>query len=227
MRCTSLVIAGRHPVVLQGLSSMLGAERDFRIVARCVDAASCIEAVRTFRSDVAILDFPILDTARREILSAANAANVATRFVFFTASLEEEYLAALVEAGAYAIIPTDTELDVLVQTLRQVADGQRLLLPRPTNPIAPREGSAITERGLTLLTERERQIMHLVSVGLSNKEIGRRLNTADGTIKVHLHRIFQKLDISNRTALAAFAISQNESVELAFGNRRPPLSIES
>ncbi|WGR91237.1 LuxR C-terminal-related transcriptional regulator [Bradyrhizobium sp. ISRA435] len=66
--------------------------------------------------------------------------------------------------------------------------------------------------------------MHLVSAGLSNKEIGRRLNIADGTIKVHLHNIFQKLEISNRTALAAFAISQSEGFELVSGGR---LSIES
>jgi two-component system nitrate/nitrite response regulator NarL len=67
---------------------------------------------------------------------------------------------------------------------------------------------AITENVLTVLTDRERQIMGLVSEGLSNKEIGRRLNIADGTIKVHLHHIFQKLEISNRTVLAALAISQ-------------------
>jgi two-component system, NarL family, nitrate/nitrite response regulator NarL len=66
---------------------------------------------------------------------------------------------------------------------------------------------------LTVLTERERQIMSLVSEGLSNKEIGRRLNIADGTIKVHLHHIYQKLEISNRTVLAALAILHNDSKE--------------
>jgi len=65
---------------------------------------------------------------------------------------------------------------------------------------------------LTVLTDRERQIMRLVSEGLSNKEIGRRLNIVDGTIKVHLHHIFQKLEISNRTVLAALAISHDDSV---------------
>lgn len=64
----------------------------------------------------------------------------------------------------------------------------------------------ITENVLTLLTDRERQIMSLVSEGLSNKKIGRRLNIADNTIKVHLHHIYQKLEISNRTVLAALAI---------------------
>jgi two-component system, NarL family, nitrate/nitrite response regulator NarL len=63
----------------------------------------------------------------------------------------------------------------------------------------------ITENSLTMLTERERQIARLVSQGLSNKGIGRLLNITDGTIKVHLHNIFQKLEIGNRTVLAIFA----------------------
>jgi two-component system nitrate/nitrite response regulator NarL len=64
-----------------------------------------------------------------------------------------------------------------------------------------------TER-LSLLTGRERQIMNLVSEGLSNKEIARKVKLADGTIKVHLHHVFEKLGISNRTSLAALAIRQ-------------------
>jgi two-component system, NarL family, nitrate/nitrite response regulator NarL len=67
------------------------------------------------------------------------------------------------------------------------------------------DGMTITENSPTNLTERERQIARLVSQGLSNKAIGRLLNITDGTIKVHLHHIFQKLEISNRTVLATFA----------------------
>jgi two-component system nitrate/nitrite response regulator NarL len=69
--------------------------------------------------------------------------------------------------------------------------------------------SAVTENVLTVLTDREQQIVSLVSEGLSNKEIGRRLNISHGTIRVHLHNIYQKLEIRNRTVLAAMALSQN------------------
>jgi two-component system nitrate/nitrite response regulator NarL len=88
-----------------------------------------------------------------------------------------------------------------------------LPLPPPEQAVSREQTNiAITENVLTVLTGRERQIMRLVSEGLSNKEIGRRLNIVDGTIKVHLHNIFQKLEISNRTVLAALAISHNDSV---------------
>jgi two-component system nitrate/nitrite response regulator NarL len=78
----------------------------------------------------------------------------------------------------------------------------------------PLERETIAENELTVLTDRERQIISLVSEGLSNKEIGRRLNIADGTIKVHLHHIFRKLEISNRTLLAALVISNSGSAAL-------------
>jgi two-component system nitrate/nitrite response regulator NarL len=64
------------------------------------------------------------------------------------------------------------------------------------------------EKAVSALTNRERQIIHLVSEGLSNKEIARRLKIANGTIKVHLHNIFQKLQVSKRTALVAVDLSQ-------------------
>jgi DNA-binding NarL/FixJ family response regulator len=82
----------------------------------------------------------------------------------------------------------------------------------------PGESGDRRHRRLTVMTDRERQIMSLVSEGLSNKEIGRRLNIADGTIKVHLHHIFQKLEISNRTLLAALVISNNGGAAVLPGN---------
>ncbi len=210
MRCTSVVIADRHPVVLHGLSKLLGADRDFNIVACCSDGTSCIGALRNFAPDILILDISMRGVTWLEILSIVNSENLSTRLVFFTASDEDCELVMAAAADGYSVIPKDVAPGVLVQSLRQIAAGQRLL-PLPSSEQAvSREQSAITENALTTLTDRERQIMRLVSEGLSNKEIGRRLNITDGTIKVHLHHIFQKLEISNRTVLAALAISQSD-----------------
>src|SRR5258708_38166032 len=107
------------------------------------------------------------------------------------------------EPGAYGVILKDMASEILVQSLRQVADGQRLLPLPLKDQTVPREqrNVANTENVLTVLTDRERQIMRLVSEGLSSKEIGRRLNIVYGTIKRHLHNIFQNLAISNSTVL--------------------------
>ncbi len=215
MRCTSVVIADRHPVVLEGLTKVLGSEDGFEIVASCNDGTSCIETIRNLVPDIAILDISMPGLTGLEILTIVNSERLPTRLVFFTASIEDRELVMSAAAGAYGIIPKDAELEILVQSLRQVADGQRLL-PLPSDQAVSQVQSAIavTENALTVLTDRERQIMCLVSEGLSNKEIGRRLNIADGTIKQHLHHIYQKLEISNRTVLAALAISQNGSTSV-------------
>jgi two-component system, NarL family, nitrate/nitrite response regulator NarL len=211
MRCISVVIADSHPVVVRGLASVLRERRGFKVVACCSNGPNCIEAIRSLAPDIAILDFSMPGLTGLEILAIANSESLSTRLVFFTASVEDREMAMSAAAGAYGFIVKNTPLEILVKSLRQVADGQRLL-PLPSSDQAvshKRANIAIAENVLSVLTDRERQIMRLVSKGLSNKEIGRRLNIADGTIKVHLHHIYEKLEISNRTVLAALAISHN------------------
>jgi RNA polymerase sigma factor (sigma-70 family) len=209
MRRTSVVIADRHPVVLHGLRNLLGAVADFNVVASCRDAASCIEAIRNLAPDIVIVDPAMPELAAARILSTVNSENRSAHLVFFVASEDCELVLAATPVTC-SIILRDTDSEALVQSLRHIANGHNVLPSAPSDSIASHEQGTNSESGLTTLTERERQIMRLVSEGLSNKEIGRRLNIADGTIKVHLHNIFQKLEISNRTVLAALAISQQD-----------------
>ncbi|KRQ97129.1 LuxR C-terminal-related transcriptional regulator [Bradyrhizobium valentinum] len=214
MRSITVVIADRHPVVLKGLSNVLGAHSDFKIVASFTDGPGCVEAIRNLAPDIAILDGSMPGVSGPEILSIVNTENPSTRFVFFTSSEVESELVMSAAADGYSFISKEVEPGILVQFLRHVARGRRLL-PLPTaDQAAFREQSALTENAVAVLTDRERQIMRLVSEGLSNKEIGRRLNLSNGTIKVHLHHIFQKLEISNRTVLAAIAISQDDGANV-------------
>src|SRR6266851_4305376 len=179
MRCTRLVIADRHPVVLQGLTSVLGAQNGLKVVACCSDGLSCIEAIRSLVPDIAILDISMPGLTGLEILTIANSEGLSTRLVFFTASVQDGESVMSAAAGAYGVILKDVALEILVQSLRQVAGGHRLLPLPSSDQAVPREREqrkiAITENVLTVLTDRERQIIALVSEGLSNKEIGRRL----------------------------------------------------
>jgi two-component system nitrate/nitrite response regulator NarL len=121
----SVVIADRHPVVLLGLSSVLDAQPDFRVVARCTDKKSFIEAVRLFTPDIAIVDVCMPGIGSQEIHSIATPSgrlSKATRVVLFTASADEDE-PALTAAGAYGVITKDTKLEILVQALRQIACG--------------------------------------------------------------------------------------------------------
>ncbi|OPY96565.1 two-component system response regulator [Bradyrhizobium sacchari] len=208
MRRTNVVIADRHPVVLQGLSNVLSTAEDFNIVASCSDTASCIQAIRNLAPDIAIVD-PAMPELAALIVLSINSENRSTHLVFF-ASSEDCELVLDATPFACSIVLKDTEPEALVQSLRHIANGRSLLPAMSAGSMVPQEQSANSDKMMTALTDRERQIMRLVSEGLSNKEIGRRLTISVGTIKVHLHNIFQKLEISNRTVLAALAIAQHD-----------------
>jgi DNA-binding CsgD family transcriptional regulator len=120
-----------------------------------------------------------------------------------TSSVEDRELIKAAAKGAHGVVLKEAAPEVLVESIRQVAAGRRLL--PLSHPNGGPQRNVDGQNLLSTLTDRECQIAQLVSEGLSNKEVGRRLNISDGTIKVHLHNIYQKVVISNRTALAVWA----------------------
>ncbi|MGY3037164.1 DNA-binding NarL/FixJ family response regulator [Bradyrhizobium sp. USDA 4354] len=207
-----LVIGDRQPIVLQGLKSILGAQPDFDVVASSSDGTGCLEAIRNLTPDVALLADTLPDLTATEILAVAKADNLPTRLVFFTESESDHDLTAAIAAGTCSAISKYASPDTMLRSLRlmtrrSVSPGQFDLAPSGTAA----DGGGKIERMLELLTHRERQIVRLVSEGMSNKEIARQLNLSPGTVKVHLYNIFQKLEITNRTVLATLALLQRPS----------------
>jgi two-component system, NarL family, nitrate/nitrite response regulator NarL len=207
VHCVRVVIADRHPIVRQGLASVLRTERDFRLVASCGDGPTCIEAIGLFAPEIAIVDPTLPNVGARKILAMIRTKTLCTRIVFLTGDVHDGDTAILASGGAHSVISKDIEPDLLLQNLRQIANNH-ISSPPNSYELESAQEAPNKVKGTHALTDRERQIMRLVSEGLSNKEIARRLNLTDGTIKVHLHRIFQKLEVSNRTVLATLAISQ-------------------
>lgn len=198
----SVVIADRNPVFLRGLASVLQAERDFVVVASCQDEAECIAALRALAPSLALIDMSLSDTTGFQILTAVRTESPATRVVFLSSSANASDAARAFSMGASGVVPKDGAPQSLIWWLRQVMSGQQLAL-LAVSPVGAGETPAVRARGKsTTLTARERQIVGLVSTGLSNREVGERLSISEGTIKVHLNHIFKKLSIRNRTALA-------------------------
>jgi two-component system nitrate/nitrite response regulator NarL len=217
MGCVSVILADRYPVFLCGLISVLREQDDFDIVASCCNGIECIQAIRNLSPRIALLDISMPGLSGLEILATAASEGLCTRVLLLTAAMEARELATAAARGAYGVVPKDASPETLIDRLRRVAAGRRMLpslLPgeelRQVQGGRARNGD--TQDIRSLLTERERQIMQLVSEGLSNKEIGHWLDISDGTIKVHLHNIYQKLSINNRTTLAALSMCrQTES----------------
>lgn len=207
-----LVIADRQPIVLQGLRSILGAQQDFDVVASCRDGTSCLQAIRNLAPDVALIADILPDLTVSEILAIAKAEKLPTRLVFFTETDSNHDLTAAIAAGACSAISKYVAPDSMLRYLRLLTKHR--VSPEPfdlSRTGKEADGVGKIEEKLELLTHRERQIVRLVSEGMSNKEIARQLNVSPGTVKVHLYNIFQKLEITNRTVLAALALLKHPS----------------
>jgi two-component system, NarL family, nitrate/nitrite response regulator NarL len=200
-----VLIADGCPVFLCGLISVLRAERDFDVVARCCNGVESLKAIRDLSPDIALLDSSMRIGSGINVLASAISGGSRTRVVLLAAPAELQSIFA-VASGAYGIVPRDVLPEVLIRDLRQVAAGRRLFI-RASQRGEERTVTVTSETALAGLTKRERQIAKLVSAGLPNKEVGRQLNLTAGTIKVHLHNIFSKLAINNRAALTALAVS--------------------
>jgi two-component system nitrate/nitrite response regulator NarL len=194
---TSVVIADRNPTFLRGLANVLQTEGDFVVVASCHDEAECIAAIRTLSPSLALLDMSLSDLSG----VAARTEAFPTRVVFLSSSATATDAARAFSMGASGVLPRDSTPQSLIRWLRQVMSGQ-LLVPLTVRNAPRSRGRSRREDSVIAITARERQIMELVSTGLSNREVGKRLHLSEGTIKVHLHHIFQKLSLRNRTALA-------------------------
>jgi two-component system, NarL family, nitrate/nitrite response regulator NarL len=215
----SIVVADCHPVFLHGLISILQSERSFDVVASCCDGMKCLQAIRDLSPDIALLDcaMPILSGVK--VLATSIAEGSRTRILLLAAATEQvSTFAAAV--GAYGVVPRDVLPEALIHDLRQVAAGRRLSI-RASHAGKGRTTPYTPENALAMLTGREHQIAKLVSSGLSNKEVGQRLNLSAGTIKVHLHNIYQKLEINNRTTLTALAVSDRYSAHPAVSSGSP------
>ena len=212
-RSISVVLADDHPVVLHGVAGILRAQPDIEIRAACNDGGGAVHAIREQTPDVAVLDIAMPGLSGLEVLSTLVAEGIKSKVVFLTAVATNEQILTAIANGARGIVLKDAAPDSLVDCVRQVAAGKQWF-PSDVVEAALRQSSRESKspRLLRNLTERERQIVLLVAEGIGNKELGRRIGLTEGTVKIHLHNIYGKLDVPNRTALTALAITYRDEL---------------
>ena len=203
----SLVLADDHPIVLEGLVQLFRLEADCHVVARCRNGEETLAAVRRHRPDILVLDIRMPGKDGFEVLREIAQDALTTRVVLLTAALDEEQVVEAVGLGAWGLVLKEMAPETLVQCVRAVSRGERWLdnrsLVRALEKVAQREAEA--GRVATLITPRELEIVRMVATGLRNKEIAARLSITEGTVKLHLHHIYEKLQVDGRLTLLVYA----------------------
>ncbi len=199
----SVVLADAQPIVLEGLKSVLRRAQSFRVVAQCTTSEQTLRAIRKHRPDILVLDIHISPKSGFEILRTIARAKLTTRSVVFTEVLNGHQTLQLVRLGASGSVLKDAKPNVLVQCIRRVGAGENCFTQDSRGDVERQ--SLRVHRGHEMLTQRQVQIVRMVANGLRNNEIAKRLSIAEGTVQVHLHDIYSKLNLPHRLALALYA----------------------
>jgi two-component system nitrate/nitrite response regulator NarL len=232
-RQTSLIIVDDHPVVRHGLINLLVTEIDFIILATCANGLEGIQAMRSLTPDIAVVDMSMPKMTGLDVLAAAAAENLSTRIIVLAGAPDDREIIAAADGGAFGFVLKDAAGDELLSCLRCVARGEKWLPAALIDNAQVREKDRQSERAMvdSTLSRREREVMLLIGENLSNKEAGQRLHLSEGTVKLHLHSIFSKLGLRNRTALAALAARYERATGLSerprAGTRPHPVARET
>jgi two-component system, NarL family, nitrate/nitrite response regulator NarL len=203
-----IVVADDHPIVIDGLEALFALDPDeFRVVARAHNGAQALDAVHLHRPDVVLLDVRMPAPDGIGVLQQIRLEQLPVRVVLLAATLEDDQAMEAIRAGVDGILLKELAPQLVKQCVRKVAAGERWLEKKATSRIIEsliRREAGTREAG-SVLTPREIELVRLAAAGLRNKEISRRLQIREGTVKIHLHNVYEKLGITNRVQLLLYA----------------------
>ncbi len=203
-----VLVAEDHPVVRMGLRALISSQSELTLVGEACDGAEAVEKAIALRPDVVLLDLLMPKKDGIEAIIDIRRAMPDARILVLTSYNESDKVVPSVQAGASGYILKDAHPQEIVAAIRDLHAGKvyfhqsiaRLLFR--SSEEHPAEGSTAHEQ----LTEREIEILRLVAKGLSNEDIAEQLVISRSTVGVHVGRILGKLDISNRTQAALYAL---------------------
>jgi DNA-binding NarL/FixJ family response regulator len=207
----SLVLIDDNRLLREGLAGLIEEQADLRILAASADIDEAMRTAREAKPRVVLIDLGLADCDSLWLTATIHREVPETRIIVMGLFPLYDDVADFVRAGASAFLMKDASFAEFLRTIRAVAGGAEVLPPQLTGSMfghivrhAMRGGQAPALEGVSL-TIRERQVIDLISEGLSNKEIAGRLQIAIHTVKSHVHNVLEKLALHSRLEVAAFA----------------------
>jgi DNA-binding NarL/FixJ family response regulator len=211
-----ILIADDHPIVRDGLKTLLELEDDFAIVGMAADGREVLDRVENSDPDIILLDLRMPNMDGLTALQSLQQSHKRCKVIVLTASEDKNEFVQAMKLGCSGIVLKQTAPDLIVKSIRKVNAGEIWLDSHTTAAVmrqfaapmemAPNGGISNKGRERSPLSQREREIVGLVAQGYKNKEMAEKMFISEQTVKNHLHNIFDKLGVSDRLELALYAI---------------------
>ena len=202
MKKTKVLIADDHAIVRMGLASILGTKKDLEVVGGAEDGADAVRKAQKLQPDVVLMDIvmPEMDgaTATAEIRRLLPT----TKVLILTSFGEADGIAHALQAGASGALMKNIDYSELVEAIREVAKGGRIIAPEIERML--KESPPIPE-----LTDRQREILLSMSRGLTDADIAKQLNLTPNSVREHITTIFNKFGAANKTEAVAIALRKH------------------
>ena len=197
-----VLLVDDHRVVRAGLEQLLANAPDIEVVGSASDGAVAIELAAKERPDVVLMDLSMPNLGGVDATRRIHEMSPDVKVIAFTSFSDRDLILEAIDAGAIGYLLKDAEPDELLKGIEAAARGE--------SPLAPKAALAvISARALTTpaigLSPREKQVLVLVASGQANKQIARRLNISEKTVKAHLTNIFHRIGVTDRTQAALWA----------------------
>lgn len=207
---TQVMIADDHSLIREGIKQLLEFDGSIEVIAEASNGIECLDKLENILPDVLLLDINMPEKNGIEVLQELKSKKSTVKVLILTVHNELEYLLKAVDIGVDGYILKDSESSELKKAIQFVRRGenyiQASLIPALNNRLVNRD---IDKDKIESLTNRELEVLIQVANGMSNKEIATNLNISERTVKNHISNIFKKIDVSDRTQAAVFAIKNN------------------
>ena len=206
----NVMITDDHSMIREGLKQLLELEGDFKVVAEACDGVECLNKLETVTPYVLLLDINMPNMNGLEVLQKMKEKRMKIKVLVLTIHSEVEYLLKAVDIGVNGYLLKDSESAELKKAILAVVNGDNYIQPS----LIPVLNSKMIDRDkdvmkIESLTRRELEVLKNLSIGMYNKEIAEKLDISERTVKNHISNIFKKIEVTDRTQAAVFAIRNN------------------
>lgn len=213
MNKVRVLIADDHAMVRQGLKTIIELEDDMFVIAQASNGEEAINLARKERPDVILMDINMPGTNGIQAIKTLKEEDSNYKIIVLTLHQDREYLFKTLQMGCEGYVIKDAESSVLIEAIRSVYRNQTYIQPNMTGELV-KELNRVTlsdkDRHFTNnLTNREIEVLLLITEGMINKEIAHKLYISEKTVKNHISNIFKKLEVNDRTQAAIYALKHN------------------